>query len=981
MRRVWLAPLLLALAIPSSAAGQRPSADWRTIETPHFRIHFPAPFEPWARHLAGSIEGIYGGVTDFVGYASPRPIDVVVSDPAADANGMAIPFLDRPEVVLWTSPPDAETGLGDYTDWTELLATHELAHIVHLTRPRNRSSRLLTRLSPVPFGPLALSSPRWVMEGYATLVEGALTGSGRPGGSFRAMVLRQFGIEGKLPEYAELSSSGGWLSGAMAYLVGSAYLEWLSDREGPQSLRDLWKRMASRHGASGGFAGSFRGVFGKSPEDLYDLFRAEITARAIAQEKRLRGEGLVEGETWQRLRGGTSSPQVSPDGARLLVRRDPSPSNSFLAVWSLEETEEERRAAAERERRRRELEADPNELADRQEQSPARAPRWLLPRVDGYAAADPRWMPDSRAILFARRAPDGDGVLHWDVHLWEPDSGRMRRVTRGADVADADPSPDGRFAVGVRVRYGRSALVRVDLEGGVVSEIAAGAKENGGGEEWTVWSHPRLSPDGTRIAVLRHRGGRWRLVVVPLQGVVGGVVGGNDEIALPGSPVAPPAWSADGTRLFVTADASGIWNLLEIDVAKGGAARRRTRVTGGAFSPAPTPDGRTLYFLAMTSKGVDLRRLDLSSAPPSEAPLGETETETEAFPLLPRANPPIVPAPATAPVGASRPYGLGAAPTIRPFVNFSLGPDGNAVQLGLDGDDVLGRLHGLAAASIGDAAGPRGGTIAAAYRGLPVDLVAQLFSAIEKPGRQSLVERPAFDQERLGGYAAAVWSRVLPAGRLRLEAGGGGTDVHAFSEGRHFGRVLGSFAGELSWRRTRGRSGFGIAAEAAGSAGATDGSSWQQLAGGLRLSGILPWATLSGSARLGDTYGTPSRFDAFAIGGAPSTILPPGLDRNRIESPALPADLQVGDRFTAYRAELSVTELPLVFYGDWLRAWNGGDPRPDFVRVAGGELRLERLVPAEFGRTLTLRLGLARVLVEDPKIRSTRAYAQFIYRP
>ncbi len=413
--------------------------------------------------------------------------------------------------------------------------------------------------------------------------------------------------------------------------------------------------------------------------------------------------------------------------------------------------------------------------------------------------------------------------------------------------------------------------------------------------------------------------------MLPVRGVGGG--GALSEIALPGSPVAPPAWSAGGTRLFATADASGIWNVIEIDVppdAGAGAARQRTRVTGGAFSPAPAPDGRSLYFLAMTAKGVDLRRLDLSSAPPAEIPLAERE----GYPLLPRTNPPIVPAPAVAAVSASHSYRLADSPTLRPFVNFSLGPDGNAVQLGLDGDDVLGRIHGLAAASIGDAAGPRGGTVAAAYRGLPVDLVAQLFSAIEKPGRQSLVERPAFDEERLGGYLGAVWSRVLPSGRVRLEAGGGGTDVHAFSEGRHFGRVLGSFAGELVWRRTRGRSGLGFAADAAGSLGATDGSPWQQVAGGLRVFGILPWATLSGTARLGDTYGTPSRFDAFAIGGAPATILPPGLDRNRIESPALPADLQVGERFTAYRAELSAGELPLVLYGDWLRAWNDGEPRP-----------------------------------------------------
>ncbi len=974
MRRVWIVPLLLAIATPSSAAGQTPSADWRTIATAHFRIHFPAPFEPWARHLAGSIEGIYGGVTDFVGYASPRPIDVVVSDPAADANGMAIPFLDRPEIVLWTSPPDAETGLGDYTDWTELLATHELAHIVHLTRPRNRSPRLLTRLSPVPFGPLALSSPRWVMEGYATLVEGALTGSGRPGGSFRAMVLRQFGIEGKLPEYSELSSSGGWLSGSMAYLVGSAYLEWLSDREGPQSLRDLWKRMASRHGVSGGFAGAFRGVFGRPPADLYDRFRAEITARAIAQEKRLRGEGLVEGEAWQRLRGGTSSPEVSPDGTRLLVRRDPSPSNSFLAVWSVEETGEERRANEERERRRKELAADPNEFVDREDQPLPRAPRWTLPRADGFAAADPRWMPDSRSILFARRSPDGDGVLHWDLHLWETDSGRVRRVTRGADVADADPSPDGRFAVGVRVRYGRSVLVRVDLAGGGVSELSAATEEDGAGE-WTVWSHPRLSSDGTRIAVLRHRGGRWRLVVLPVRGGGGGVA---SEIALPGSPAAAPAWSADGSHLFATADAAGIWNLFEIEAPRaagaGGVttALQRTRVTGGAFSPAPSPDGRTLYFLAMTAKGVDLHRLDLASAPPPEASAGEAES----YPLLPRTNPPIVPARAVAAVEPSRPYRLWDAPTIRPFVNFSLGPDGNAVQLGLDADDVLGRLHGLAAGSIGDAAGPRGGTLAAAYRGLPVNLVAQIFSAIEKPGRQSLVERPAFDQERYGFYAGASWRRELPAGFVRLEAGGGFTHVEAFTLEDVFHRGLGGLAGEIAWRRTRGRWGFGVSADFAGTAGSTGGSGWTQGRGGGRLAGISPWATLAGSAHFGDTGGKPTAFDVFAIGGGPSTILPPGLDRNRVENPALPADLQTGKRFSAYRAELLLAAVPVVLYGDWMRT---GDL--DFVRVAGGEVRLERLVPAEFGRIFTLRFGIARILSEQPRIRSTRAYAQFIYRP
>ena len=77
-----------------------------------------------------------------------------------------------------------------------------------------------------------------------------------------------------------------------------------------------------------------------------------------------------------------------------------------------------------------------------------------------------------------------------------------------------------------------------------------------------------------------------------------------------------------------------------------------------------------------------------------------------------------------------------------------------------------------------------------------------------------------------------------------------------------------------------------------------------------------------------------------------------------------------------FNSEPLLAAVPVVLYGDWLRT---GDL--DFVRVAGGELRLERLVPAEFGRTLTLRFGIARILSETPRIRSTRAYAAFIYRP
>src|SRR5512142_525120 len=120
-RAIAIVAFALGLAVPATAAADRPSADWRTIETPHFRVHFPAPFEAWAARAAASLEAAHGRIADYVGYAPGRPIDVLVSDPQADANGLAYPFLDRPRIELWTSAPDPESGLGDFRDWTEIL--------------------------------------------------------------------------------------------------------------------------------------------------------------------------------------------------------------------------------------------------------------------------------------------------------------------------------------------------------------------------------------------------------------------------------------------------------------------------------------------------------------------------------------------------------------------------------------------------------------------------------------------------------------------------------------------------------------------------------------------------------------------------------------------------------------------------------------------------------------------------------------------
>jgi len=197
----WLAALLLLAPVSSRAQGPapRPWLDWHTVETPHFVLHFPTEYRAWSLSLAQRIETVRSQVVDLVGYGPRRRVHIVIDDPINAANGYAFTTLDAPTIVLWPVSPDPRSDIGDYAVWQDLLTAHEFAHVAHLTRPsRNRFQQLLQSISPVPLGPIATRAPRWVMEGYATYIEGRVSGTGRPNSAWRAAILRQFALEGRL---------------------------------------------------------------------------------------------------------------------------------------------------------------------------------------------------------------------------------------------------------------------------------------------------------------------------------------------------------------------------------------------------------------------------------------------------------------------------------------------------------------------------------------------------------------------------------------------------------------------------------------------------------------------------------------------------------------------------------------------------------------------------------------------------------------
>jgi len=944
------------LALPVGAQG--PAAEWRTVATPHFRVHYPTTAEAWTLRAVARMEAIHERVAAEVGWTPSQIVDVIVQDPVAQPNGMSLPLLDAPRMVLWTSPPGPDSAIGNYADWAEALIVHEDLHTVHLLQPsRNPLRRFASKL--LPLGPVTTKAPRWVHEGYATLVEGTLTGRGRPNGDLRAAILRRWAEAGRLPSYSQMSNDKQiFLGPSMAYLVGSAYLEWLVERSGPDSLRHLWARLTAR--ADRSFEQAFEGVFGDSPARLYGRFTAELTWRAMEVERRL-GVTRHDGELWQDLAWGTGEPAVSPDGSRVAVVRRSRNVASRIVVWSTgpdAEAEEKRRRRVERA-----LARDPQDVAPVRGKPPARKPLFELPTRNGAEPSSLRFMPDGRRLLYVRFEPDGEGFLHPDLFLWNCEEGTVQRLTTLADVRAADPSPDGTWAVGVRHRHGFSQLVRVDLATGEVGELTPPSVEE-------VWAWPRVSPDGTRVAVMCHREGRWRLLVRSLAD------GAEREVATPpGSLVAHLAWLPDGRSLLATFGLDGLVNVARLGLAHEGPPQLITRSSAACLAPAPAPDGK-VFFLALEHDGLDVRvaSLDLASALPPDA------ADSSLAPAV-RPLPPPEPEPFRVdPLGPGRPYGIGRQ-ELRLLAGGVTAPSGRSLELGVRLGDVVGRLSTLAVGAVGRGGGASGGALAAAWRGWPVEVGVQAFSVETRPSEQG--DPPpglgeSLDTRRAGVAARVGWSRAWRASRL--SAGIGLAAVRVDPEvGERLDQTLASFHVALerqpSLRPWRLSESLRLRLDA----GTNEGESWRRLGGEVGLGLSYEDNGVAASWQRHWVRGSPSRVDLLQVGGVAGSLLPPAAGGAQVEVPALPAAILVGEEHEGQRGALLLAGLPLFF--ERHRVWARGGPRGEWLRLAGFEIDLASgPMPLLKLPGLRLRLGAARVL--DPPLEGdNRFWTMLAYHP
>lgn len=928
MRATVARVLLVALlAIPTSVRAQsnfaRPSLDWMTLRTRYFDIHYPAPMAEWTLDLASRIDAVHDAVSALVGYTPHERITLIIEDPVGQANGFANSQIDDPLIVLWPSPPDPTGMLATYRDWPELLAVHEFTHIAHLVRPsRNRGRRLLWRLLPLRVGPIALAAPRWATEGYATYVEGRLTGSGRPHGAARAAYLRQWALEGRLPTYAQLSSSSDFAGGAMAYLAGSAFLEWLVAERGDSSLVAVWRRLSARQQRS--FDQAFAGVFGAPPDELYGRFTVDVTRRALAAHDTLAAAGLDTGVLVQRRRWTTGDPAVSRDGRRVAVELPNRTTPGPVVVWR---THERVDTARERRTRERLLALDPEDVPAVPGEPRPKVPIATLRPLANRPFHAPRFFADTSRLLVAHDDPLGDGAYRADLYEWNYRTGALRRITHGASLHDADPLPDGRAAIAVRCENGLCDLVRVDLASGNLTVLRRATPS-------TPYYRPRVSPDGRTAVVATKQDGRWRLALVPVDPAVSD--GGGESTFLDpddGANRYDASFVGDGSRIVCVSDAGGIPNIEIIDVQQR-TAMPLTRVLGAASAPVAIPADSSVWFLALHARGMDIRSIPLATA-------------ARPIVTLPPSLMPAVPVPpvrvdtfARTPLARARPYGAGPHQH-RLLPGGSYSAEGGFATLSLVGVDPVGRFAYALNGGVGERSAWRGTSITASWRGSkPVvpgvmSIDGTLFHAEQRPSAQrTLGDRAAalgtpFDATLDGMTLGTATARDYGQARLTVRVGANLSTIDRPGADRGV-RGLAFVEGRAAARVRRGGFRADLALGAHGARGATDGLGWARGIASLTADVGTPL----GGGRLDATVGMSDRgggvFERFTLGGWTPTFVDAAVLSQRIPMPALPVGFAIGRRVATVRASTALGPLR-PFY--WIASTREDLDR--WARVAG----------------------------------------------
>ncbi len=551
------------------AAYFKPTLDIYTVKTDHFYIHYPKEAASVAEDAAEIAERVHANLSEKLKWKPWGRTHMVLVDRTDQANGLAT-VLPANYMVLYITPPTADSSLDNYKNYLELLITHEYTHILHIDQHNRWSDPPHWVLGKI-IAPNGLT-PGWMREGIAAWKETVETGRGRGNSSYSDMMLRASIYDDTFPGIDQASGNGiSWPGNNYQYIYGVRFWQWLAEKYGEESITRYMEEYASGLWLFS-LNNKARRVFNKSFYQLWKEWKEELQIEYAQTKLDLTDKGLTPFQDLVKNKNQLSYPILHPSGTGYAYMEESLDESSRIVIQTGEGKE----------------------------------PTFIKRALFGQMS----FSSDGKKLAYASLSGVESFNAYSEVFVYDLETKKTNRVhekgktKKSMRASDPDFAPfDGgnRWLVMVRTELGTDNLYVYDLEAKKGYYLTNSS-------EYTQFSNPRFSPDGEKIVVSRkdHEGNRDIVLYDKRGNEIKKIT--NDE-----ANDNYPVWSPGGGSIYFASDSSGISNIYQLDLASG-TKNQVTNVLTGVFHPQLSKDGKTLYVSYYTSQGTHLAVTNLNGS-------------------------------------------------------------------------------------------------------------------------------------------------------------------------------------------------------------------------------------------------------------------------------------------------------------------------------------------------------------------------------
>ena len=616
------AAFLAGTAVAAGFYGNNSDIHWKTAGTDHFQFIYPIEYSSHAAKVSAYAEAVYDSVVSRYHHDLPRRVSATLNN-ALYSNGNAIPSENS--INLWLTNWDFKVRSSH--GWLSDVVTHEFSHLVSIENAstfkpsvyglqvsytdyyNERTTQDFATMIPFTLQPL------WFAEGTAQYE------SSRMGfdawDTHRDMLLRVAALNDSLLTlpYMHDFSDNSLFAELGPYTQGFSLVRYISKTYGEDAVPKIWHEMSKFYRLS--LDGAIKKVLGISEQELYEKWKADITAQYKAQRDSLgtlvEGTKLTEDAFWQDfpvIAGGNvygvsnfggpwfdgglfKMPLEEPkDSAAVKDSADVKDSTEKIDGVGVGDIEVEN-------------ESTTIDITDYAKHGFKTEKAWFDKGIDVHE--DSVQGPVLAYVSYKNR--DKDGHAHFDIAVSDTNKNALT-VTYLADaVYPAIDAQGTTIAFAMREPFStRFKLSKVpypkDLKDYTSDDPVDIFVPDSKYSYYNIYS-PKFSPDGKRIAFGFFDDSTRGIAVIDADGK-------NMKVVSNASFDERDVNWIDNDKIVFASNRNGIFNLIEKTLSTG-LERPLTNVVGGAFTPALAGD--TLYFTQYDKDGFSLYKLPYGTTP------------------------------------------------------------------------------------------------------------------------------------------------------------------------------------------------------------------------------------------------------------------------------------------------------------------------------------------------------------------------------